>query len=435
MGRHQVFAIRPPCQRKPRLASWGIFGHCGCGNTGLLGGASILTMMRPAGRDSRWRLLPLNRREHVFKDAFQYVCQLGFVLLACAVVVTARICEQDVNAGIWLVWVALATVFWASFVRSIYRSLGPTAGVLLAAACASAFAAVASSTAVSRTAALVSSLPERWQPKFWSLVAATVASTLVALAAAEALRRLSPALRARRGLTLRFGRIDHRRWLTIWLKHEWNCWSGCLYPYVAILISAPFLYYLCLNRHPSLIASFIGSSFVLLIDGVPLTNILGRERTAGMDRLSTMPIRGSYILDIQNSGILLTTGSIYLAVALLIAARFGIRAGLGNGLMGIGIILGQLTLGGLASTLWARHIRPYGAGGGGSLTLAFSLLLVWGMPTILGVLFAEGQVALRSLMLLSACYAIAYWLCRPRAGRLLETKLWSVRARIRREEF
>jgi hypothetical protein len=73
----------------------------------------------------------------------------------------------------------------------------------------------------------------------------------------EALRRFIPSPRAGSGLTVRSTRLDDRRCLAIWLKHEWHGWSGCLYPYVAILITAPFLYYLSLNPHPSLIAAFV----------------------------------------------------------------------------------------------------------------------------------------------------------------------------------
>jgi hypothetical protein len=402
---------------------------------GCLAALPILTMVRPAGRNSRWRLLPLNRRERAFTNGFQYAFQLGFVLLAFTAAVTAWICERDVNPGMWLMWVALATIFWASLVRTVYRSPNSPAGVLLAVACAGVFAAIASSPAVSRTVALVGAHAEAWQPRFWSLLAATLAASLVALGGGEALRCLISTLHAGTGLRSRSRSAVHRHWLTIWLKHEWHCWSGCLYPYVAILVSAPLLYYLCLDPHLSVIAASVAASFVAMIDGVPFTNIFGRESLTGLDRLAMLPVSGKRILDAKNSGVLLGTATVCLIAALLIAVRFGIRDGLGQGLVFVGIVLGQLTLGGFASSRWPRRVPPYKGGGGGSLTLACFLLLIWGVPTVLGVLFAEEQVGLTSLMLPSASYAILYWLCRPRAGHLLETKFWAVRTRLQREEF
>lgn len=164
-------------------------------------------------------------------------------------------------------------------------------------------------------------------------------------------------------------------------------------------------------------------------------NVFGRETCAGLDRFAIIPMSGRRILDLENSGVLLATVSFLLLTMLLIGVRFGVRAGLGNGLVSVASILALLTLGGFGSILWPRRIHPCRGGGAGSVSLAFSLLLMWAAPTVFGVLFAEERLGLLPLTSLSAFYAILYWSFRPRMGRLLAARLWSVRTRLRQEEF
>jgi hypothetical protein len=91
---------------------------------GCLAAFPILTMIRLAERDSRWRLLPINRRERIVRSVFRYFFQLGFVLLTCTVAMTAWICKRELNPEMWPAWVVLATVFWgpalsASFIDAL----------------------------------------------------------------------------------------------------------------------------------------------------------------------------------------------------------------------------------------------------------------------------------------------------------------------------
>jgi hypothetical protein len=402
---------------------------------GCFAALPILVTLRPAGGNPRWRLLPLTDRERVFLSAFQLVFQAPFILLVCTAAATAWVCRRQINPGIWLLWVALAMAFWTNFVHMVYRKLNLAGSVVLASVCGGTYAAFAFSAIVSRTIIRLTSHLEGWQPRFWSLATATFAVVLIALGGGEALCRFIPILRARSGVSLRKSRVEHRHWLTIWLTHEWHCWSGCLHPYLAILLSVPLLYYLCFNPHPSLIAAFAATGFLALIDAAPLTNVFGRESCAVLDRFATTPLSGRRILDLETSGVLIATAGLMLPPPLVIGARFGLRACLGSGLVCVAITLALLTLGEFASALWPRRIHPYRGGGAGSLPLAFSILVPWGIALGLGVLYSEGQVRLVSLMLLSAIYAILYWLCRPRAGRMLERKLWRVRTRLRREEF
>lgn len=402
---------------------------------GCLAAAPILAMMHPARENPRWRLLPLNRKDRIFTSGFQYVFQFPFILLVFAIASTAWVCRQGVDPAIWFFWAAVSTAFWAAAVRAVCRRFNLVGGVLIASVSVGLSAAFASSTVVNRTIVGLSSHPEGWQRRFWSIAAGTLVVTLVILGGGEALWRFIPFLRARSDLRWRSRRVGDRHYLAIWLRHIWHRWSGCLHPYLAIMFSAPFLYYLCWESRPSVIAAFAASGFLALIVGAPLLNIFGRESCAGLDRFAIMPMSGRRILDLENSGVLLGNISFLLLTTLLIGARFGVRAASASGLVSVAVIFGLLALGGFGSILWPRRIHRYRGGGAGSLSLAFSLLLIWAVPTIFGVLYAEGKLELLPLLLLAAFYATLYWLCRPRIGTLLSTRLWTIRSRLRREEF